>query len=234
MPERPGGALAKRPLQFIYVVDCSGSMAGKKIETVNFAVRETIPAMQTIADDNPTAEVLVRVIKFSDGAQWAVSQPTEVHAFKWIDLNAGGVTDMGAAFKLLSEALDIKNMPQRGLPPVLVLMTDGQPTDDFKSGLKGLMDQPWGSRAVRVGIAIGDDADLSVLQEFIGNSEVKPLTAANVQDLVLKIKWASTVPLKAASSPASRLTTDSKNGASNVAIPAPPPALQAVSTADVF
>lgn len=233
MPERPGGALAKRPLQFIYVVDCSGSMAGKKIETVNLAVRESIPAMQTIADDNPTAEVLIRVIKFSDGAQWAVSQPTEVHAFKWTDLNAGGVTDMGAAFKLLSEAMDIKNMPQRGLPPVLVLMTDGQPTDDYKSGLKALMDQTWGNRAVRVGIAIGADGDLSVLQEFIGNSEVKPLTAANVQDLVNKIKWASTVPLKAASSPASRLT-GSKNSASNVVIPAPPPASQPLSTADVF
>lgn len=172
MPERPGGALAKRPLQFIYLVDCSGSMSGKKIESLNFAVRETIKPMQDVADENPNAEVFVRVVKFSDGAQWHISQPTEIHNFRWADLDADGVTDMGRALSMVADALKTENMPPRGLPPVLVLVSDGQPTDDFSGGLKALMDQPWGKRAVRIGVAIGDDADLDVLQQFIGNVEV--------------------------------------------------------------
>ena len=184
MSERPGGALAKRPLQFIWIVDCSGSMQGKKIESLNLAIKESIKPMQDVADENPNAEVLVRVIKFSDGAQWHVSQPTEVHNFKWTDLNADGVTDMGKALTMLADALKLENMPQRGLPPVLVLVSDGQPTDDFNGGLKAVMEQPWGTKAVRIGVAIGEDADLDVLQKFIGNGEVKPLVASNVQDLV--------------------------------------------------
>lgn len=234
MATRPGGELAKRPLQFIWIVDCSGSMAGKKIESLNLAIRESIKPMQDVADENPNAEVMVRVIKFSDGAQWHISQATEIHSFKWADLSADGVTDMGKAMLLAAEALKVENMPQRGLPPVLVLSSDGQPTDDFGGGLKALMDQPWGKKAVRIAVAIGDDADLNELQKFIGNPEIKPLVASNVQDLVKKIKWASTVPLKAASNPASRPTDATGTPAANVPIPAPPPNTAPVTADDVF
>lgn len=237
MPERPGGSLAKRPLQFIWIVDCSGSMQGKKMESLNLAIKESIKPMQDVADENPNADVLIRVIKFSDGAQWHVSQPTEIHNFKWTDLNADGVTDMGKALTMLADALKLENMPQRGLPPVLVLVSDGQPTDDFNGGLKAMMDQPWGKKAVRIGVYItdrdGETEGLDVMQKFIGNPEVKPLVASNVQDLVKKIKWASTVPLKAASNPASR-TKDMPGGGANVQIPAPPSDAAPTSAADVF
>ena len=236
MPERPGGVLAKRPLQFIWLLDCSGSMSGKKINALNLAIREAIKPMQDVADENPNAEVLIRVITFDSGTQWHLSQPTEVHAFIWSDLAAGGETQMGKALALVADALKTENMPDRGLPPVLVLVSDGQPTDDFASGLKSLMSQPWGVKAVRISLAIGEDADLSVLQQFIGNPEIKPLVANNVQDLVKMIKWASTVPLKAASNPASRIGSGG-GSSSNVVIPVPPPVPAAsgtITAADVF
>ncbi len=233
MPERPGGTIAKRPLQFIWMVDCSGSMQGKKIESLNFAIREAIKPMQDVADENPNAEIFVRAVKFSDGAQWHVPQAKEVHDFRWPEVDADGVTDMGKALSMVADALKVENMPQRGLPPVLVLVSDGQPTDDFGGGLKKLLDQPWGKKAVRISVAIGDDADLDVLQKFIGNAEVKPLVATNIQDLVNKIKWASTVPLKAASNPASRLE-DSRASGANVQIPAPPADAAPGSAGDIF
>ena len=58
-----------------------------------------------------------------------------------------------------------------------------------------------GQKAVRLAIAIGGDADLDVLLKFIGNPEIKPLTARNPEDLVRFIRWASTVAIKQASSP---------------------------------
>lgn len=232
MSDMPGGAIAKRPLQFIYLVDCSGSMVGSKIETLNLAVRETISPMCAVAEENPNAEVFVRVIKFSDGAQWQVSQPTEIHSFRWSDLDADGVTDMGKALALAAEALKEDNMPARGLPPVLVLLSDGQPTDDFNAGLRALLSGPWGKRSVRIGIGIGDDADLDLLEKFMGNSEIKPLHARNAPDLVRFIRWASTVPLKAASNPGSRPSDAS--GGQQIHIPAPPPADHPADAADVF
>ena len=104
---------------------------------------------------------------------------------------------MGQAIDLVCDALEINNMPERGLPPVLVLISDGQPTDNFDAPLERLVRMPWGAKSVRVGIAIGDDADTDVLQRFMGGDarELKPLVATNAQDLVKFIKWASTVPL---------------------------------------
>ena len=217
--KRPGGVLATRPLHFIWLCDCSGSMnQDGKIQSLNNAIRECIPNMRKEAEDNPNAEVLVRVIKFDNGATWQLSTPTPVDKFEWTDLSADGVTMMGKALTMVADQLKMPPMTERALPPVLVMISDGQPTDDFSRGLKDLMDQPWGKKAVRIAIAIGADADKEVLQRFIGNSEMKPLEAKNPEALVKFIKWASTAVLKAASSP--------MTGAVDVAGPgtvAPPP-----------
>src|SRR5574337_1191507 len=204
MNKRPGGELASRPVHFIWICDCSGSMSGSKIQSLNNSIRETIPHMRNVANENPNAQVLVRVIKFSNGAQWHVSQPVPVASFTWADLKADGQTDMGKALSMVAEQLKIPPMTDRALPPVLVLISDGQPTDDFGSGLKTLIDQPWGKKAVRLAIAIGEDADHEVLQKFIGEkSDLKPLQANSPEALAKCIKWTSTAVLKAASAPAS-------------------------------
>lgn len=219
--KRPGGELATRPLHFIWICDCSGSMSvDAKIQSLNTAIREAIPHMQGVADENPNAEVLVRALKFSSGAQWHISQPTPVANFKWVDLTAEGVTDMGKALTLVAEQLAMPPMTERALPPVLVLISDGQPTDDFAGGLKTLTDLPWGKKAVRISIAIGEDADLEVLQKFIGHPEIKPLQANNSEALVNHIRWVSTAVLKSASSPASQIS-GSTSPAMNVPIPTP-------------
>ncbi|MEZ4834078.1 MAG: protein phosphatase 2C domain-containing protein [Caldilineaceae bacterium] len=128
-----------------------------------------------MASENPNAQVMVRAVRFSNGAQWHIAQSTPVAEFRWDDLSADGVTDMGKALQLVAEQLDPNVMPRRALPPVLVLISDGKPTDDFSGGLRALMDSPWGKKAVRIAIAIGDDADKDTLQRFISHPELEPL-----------------------------------------------------------
>jgi uncharacterized protein YegL len=202
MAKRPGGPMATRPLHFIWIADCSGSMSvDGKIQSLNTAIREAIPHMQRVADENPNAEVFVRAIAFSNGAKWHISKPTPVSDFRWKDLKADGVTDMGKALSMVADELQVSRMGDRALPPVLVLISDGQSTDDFPKGLNALMGQQWGRKAVRLAIAIGEDADFDVLQKFIGHSEIKPMTARNPEALVNYIKWVSTVVLKSVSRP---------------------------------
>lgn len=202
MPIPGTGEYSSRPLHFIWICDCSGSMSvNGKIQILNNAIRQAIPLMQKEANDNPNAQVLVRVVKFSSGAQWHVAQPTPVEDFKWTDLTTEGVTDMGKALSLVAEQLKMPPMTDRALPPVLVLVSDGMPTDDFSKGLKELMEQPWGKKAVRIAIAIGSDAEYETLQKFIGNPELQPLPAKDPDELVKQIKWVSTAVLKAVSVP---------------------------------
>lgn len=204
--------------------------ADGKIQALNNAIREALPHMRGVADENPNAEVLVRALAFSTGAHWHCSQPTPVADFKWTDLQTEGLTAMGQALTLVAEQLRMPPMSDRALPPVLVLISDGQPTDDFSAGLEALLREPWGKKAVRVAIGIGEDADLEVLQRFIGHAELQPLQANNPEALVRHIKWVSTAVLKSASAPASQAA----GIAAGLNVPIPTPAAGPATAADVW
>jgi len=195
-------------------------MTGEKIGSLNEAIKEAIPHMQSIAQQNPFAELLVRAMQFSSGAQWIIPTPVHVEKFSWTDISANGVTDLGAALKLLASEMAIEKMGERALPPVLVLVSDGQPTDGWESGLAELMSQPWGKKAIRVSIAIGQDADEEVLKRFNGNPEIPVLHANNPDQLVQRIRWASTQVLQASIQPQSQ---PKGPAGAIVPVPVPPP-----------
>lgn len=188
----PGGALANRPLHFFWMVDCSSSMAGDRIGAVNHAIQECIEPMREEAAGNPNAQLYIHTLKFASGASWVTAEPVPIEEFAWEDVEASGITDMGKAFELLAGQLSMPPMPDRALPPVIVLLTDGYPTDDWKRPLEKLLKMPWGKKAVKVAIAIGKDAERSVLEAFTGNPEAV-LDAGNPEVLTHFIKWASTV-----------------------------------------
>ena len=191
---RPGSRLASRPLHFIWIVDTSESMAvGGKIDALNLALREALPSLRDVAVDNPHIQVLVRCLTFSTGVEWAIPAPTPVDEIASINLRAGGYTDMGAALVEVARQMRVPPMEPRSLPPALVLISDGRPTDDFSAGLHQLVSEPWGAKAVRLAVAIGGDADQHVLARFIGRPDIKPFAASNAAELVHLVRWASTV-----------------------------------------
>lgn len=232
----PDVQLSRRPLHFIYLCDCSGSMqANGKMQALNQAIRQSLPAMVEVGRQNPEARLLVRVLSFASEARWHLAEPTPVEQVQqqWVDLQAGGMTAMGAALDQLAAVLRTPPMEQRALPPVLVLISDGAPTDGFERGLATLMAEPWARKAVRLAIAIGHDADLEVLQQFIGPDPsaaagpaqgsgawagpdgdrlpgqparpgARPLQANDSGTLARYIQWASTAVVGAASQPRSQ------------------------------
>jgi uncharacterized protein YegL len=189
-----GGPMARRQLHFVWILDVSGSMrADGKIQALNVAISEALPSLRAAAQGNMSADVMVRAATFATGAQWHFPDPIPVARFRWEPLEAGGFSDMGAALSLVAEGLHVPPMPERGLSPVLVLVSDGQPTDNFDDGLRRLLSTTWGSRAIRIAIAIGRDADQNVLQTFIGHeSGRRPVRANNPEAIIAAIRWAST------------------------------------------
>ena len=196
------GQMARRPLEFFFLCDCSGSMYGDKIESLNQAIKLAIPAFQTEAAANPYAQVYMRAIKYSNGAKWHLGAHTKVENFSWVDLNAGGSRDLGAALTLLSKELKIPPMDSRGLPPLIVLVADGEPTDDWETGLNTLMAEPWAKKSIRIAIAIGEfeqhalksfttgDPALAESQEI--PPHMIPIAAKNADQFAKYIKWVST------------------------------------------
>jgi uncharacterized protein YegL len=188
----PLSKVERRKLHFIWLADSSGSMMGEKIQSLNQAVEDALPEVRDADKSNTRAELLFRVLAFSSGARWQVAAPTSAQDFRWQSLSAGGVTDLGAALKLLQQELTADKMGKRNLPPVLVLLSDGAPTDDWEGALEAFNKDGWGKkgRTTRIAIAIGQDADKEVLAKFTGNSELV-FEAKNAHQLANLIRWAS-------------------------------------------
>lgn len=195
-------ALARRQLQFVLALDCSGSMRGEKIASLNYAIRSALAELASVARENPEVDLRLSAVKFSDKAEWHVAEPTRIDDVEWADLTAGGETAMGDALERIVDLLSGDKVSGRQLPPVVVLVTDGYPTDDFEAALDRFLGAEITRHATRIGIAIGETADLTTLEAFIGSgtNHIRPLRARNAHDLVRHVKWATTAPVKARSS----------------------------------
>ena len=157
-----------------FVVDCSGSMSGSKMGTVNAAIEEVIPTLKEISANNADAQIKVATLAFSTGAKWIQSKPVSAENFTWSYLDANGLTDLGEACIQLTEKLSRKSFMDEvtgSYAPVIFLMSDGAPTDNYRHGLEHLKKNNWYKKAIKVAIAIGSDANQSVLAEVTGNSE---------------------------------------------------------------
>jgi uncharacterized protein YegL len=183
--------ISRKTMVLFFVVDTSGSMTGEKIGAVNEAIREVIPEIKEI--NNADAKIKIAVLDFSSGARWLFDKPIEAENFSWSNLDAAGMTDMGKAFKMLSEKLSrtgFMNEAEGSYAPSIFLMSDGEPTDDYKAGLTELRQNKWFKAAIKVAVAIGSDANTEVLKEFTGNTECV-LTVRTPEALKKMIRFAS-------------------------------------------
>lgn len=170
------GVIVKKVLPIIYAIDTSGSMSGDRIATVNEAMHECEDILREKAGESPDAEIKIGALKFSSGAQWVTkSGLVSLEDFYWNDVQASGVTDLGAAIKELEFKLSRSSflVSDTGFClPVIIFMSDGGPNDDWQKALKNAnANNKWFARARKIAIAIGDDADKDVLKELVGNVE---------------------------------------------------------------
>lgn len=183
--------VTRRTMNLFFLVDTSGSMAGRKIATLNQAVREALPIIKEISEENADACIQIAVLEFSDYVKWMFDEPLEADKFEWTDLGINGLTCMGAAFGELNSKLSRNAfMAKQAYQPVIILLSDGAPTDSYKHNLDRLKQNKWFQAATKIAIAIGDDADKNVLAEFAGNTEAI-FSADNVFMLKTIIKIAS-------------------------------------------
>ena len=180
-------------------------MSGEKIASLNVAAREVIPFISDLSAGNADAQIKIAVLEFSSGTEWMYPQPMDAENFQWRDLEAGGLTDLGEACIELGNKLSTKAYMTEATgsyAPAIILMSDGEPTDDYKRGLEKLKANNWFKAAIKVAIAIGDGADQGVLAEFTGLSEAV-LTVHNKEQLKKIIHFVSVTASQVASKSAS-------------------------------
>ncbi|MBQ9437273.1 MAG: VWA domain-containing protein, partial [Lachnospiraceae bacterium] len=157
-------------------VDTSGSMTGTRIGTVNAAMEECIPLLKEVAQANDDAEIKVAILQFSSGNSWMTSDqgPVALDDLVWNDLQAGGMTELGGALLELDKRLSRNEFlkSQTGAyAPVILLLSDGGPTDNWEAALTQIKQNNWFKHAIKIAIDIESGSERSVLEQFTGNAE---------------------------------------------------------------
>jgi uncharacterized protein YegL len=198
-------------MTLFFLIDTSGSMEGNKIGAVNDAVVNVLPMLNDISETNPDAEIKVAALEFSNGVNWLYDEPKLAKDFIWQDVVASGLTSLGAACSELASKLSrsggFMQSASGSFAPAIILLSDGGPTDDYNSGLAKLKANNWFKSAIKIAIAIGDDADKDVLKEFTGSSEAV-ITVHNIDALkqIIRVVAVTSSQIGSKSSTAGEIT----------------------------
>ncbi len=178
-------AVAKaRALPVIILADTSGSMSvGGKIAALNEAVQNMVSTFRQ--ESARQAEIQVGLITFGgDKAEMhlPLAKASEIEAMQPLD--AIGRTPMGHAFELATEVLEDKELiTSRDYRPVLILLSDGIPTDAWQAGLERLTTSERCQKASRFAMAIGAEANIDVLEAFNNDLEAPVFKANEARDI---------------------------------------------------
>lgn len=175
-----------RRLPVYLLLDTSGSMMGEPIEAVKNGVQVMISSLR----GNPQAieTAFLSIITFDSSARQIIPL-TDLSSFQMVDIQATGTTSLGEALKVLSRCIDTEvaktTAETKGdWKPLVFIMTDGMPTDDWQSGLNEFKQK---KTALTVACAAGHGADTAVLQQITDN--VVSLDNADSESITKFFKW---------------------------------------------
>lgn len=170
-----------KPLPVILLLDVSGSMSGAKIQNLNEAVKDMLLTFRDT--ENGETEIHVAIITFGEEVKLHQSLAS-AGDMQWRDLLASGGTPLGTALSMAKAMIEDRNIvPSRAYRPVVVLVSDGRPGDSWNQPLADFIGQGRSSKCDRMAIAIGADADESVLSKFIEGTQYPLFYAENAKQL---------------------------------------------------
>jgi len=157
-----------RRLPVYLLLDCSESMAGRAFEAMKSGLTTMIGELRR--DPMALETAAMSLITFASKAQQLVPL-TDLIKFQPPRIPMGSGTALGAALQLLEQSMarEVRNTTaeQKGdYKPVVFILTDGTPTDQWEKAADRIKKSVSGKRANVIAVACGPDADLDKLRHI--------------------------------------------------------------------
>jgi uncharacterized protein YegL len=177
-----------RRLPVYLLLDVSGSMSGEPIEATKNGFDTLVATLRR--DPQALETAFLSLLTFSTDAK-QVLPLTELTAIQKPSLVANGTTSLGAGLSLLAKCIEQEvkktTADRKGdWKPMVFIMSDGGPTDDWRTGLAEFKKAKVG---VVVACAVGQNADEAVLREI--TESVVRLENTDSAALSAFFKWVS-------------------------------------------
>jgi len=167
----------------VLLVDVSGSMTGAAIDELN----KGLVAFQQELQHDDLAALRVEVAIVSFGTNVRVEQDfISAHEFTAQPLRTGGNTPMGGAINLVLDMVRKRKdtYKQLGIPyyrPWIFLITDGAPTDEWRSAAQRVQAEEAGKTVAFFAVGV-QKADMKVLAQITARQPLR-LQGLNFRDM---------------------------------------------------
>ncbi|WP_379969615.1 VWA domain-containing protein [Ectobacillus sp. sgz5001026] len=192
-----------RPLPVFILVDASGSMQGSKIDMVNNSLKEMVAALSNI--EGAKGQIEISLIKISGNVE-VIQELKKVEDIVLPELVASGRTPIGESVEKVVEMIEDRAIvPNRSYTPVIILVSDGIPTDITKKmyenrpvdktqylewpPLKRLHTANKSKNCMRLALGIGQDADFELLKAFVNKENIPVIKAVEVTTIGKFFEW---------------------------------------------
>jgi len=196
-------------------------MCGEPIEAIKNGVQILVSTLRQ--DPYALETAFLSVITFDSTAN-QVTPLTELATFQIPPISASGGTALGDALELLADSIDAEvaktTADAKGdWKPLIFIMTDGSPTDDWQKGLDRLKKTRTG---VIVACAAGHGADTTILKQI--TEVVVQLDTADANTIKAFFKWVSA----SVSTGSQKVDSGQKEVSGLGDLPPPPPEVNVV------
>jgi len=158
--------IQSKPLPVVLLLDRSASMseafdnfgkgARSKIAILNDAVRRMLKTLSN--EESPASEFLLSVVTFGGNAKLDF-YPSPASTFSFQDLSASGNTPLGAALEIAKSLIEDRDLtPSRAYRPLVILISDGLPNDDWQERMRTFIGTGRSAKCDRMALGVGEDS----------------------------------------------------------------------------